>query len=33
MSKKKFEQKRQFITRELSHCITASHEGVSRMKF
>jgi len=33
MSMEAFEQKRQFITRELSRCITASHEGVTRLEF
>ncbi len=33
MSMEQFEQKRQFITRELSRCITASHKGVSRLEF
>jgi hypothetical protein len=32
MSMEQFEQKRQFVTRELSRCITASHEGVSRLE-
>lgn len=33
MSMEQFEQKRQFITQELSRCIIASHEGVSRLEF
>lgn len=33
MSMEEFEQKRQFVTRELSRCITASHEGVIRLEF
>ncbi|MDN0031631.1 hypothetical protein QVN85_01820 [Oscillibacter valericigenes] len=33
MSMQEFELKRQFITRELSRCITVSHEGVTRLEF
>ena len=33
MSMQEFEQKRQFVTRELSRCIVASHEGVNHLEF
>ena len=32
MSMEQFELMRQFVTRELSRCITASHEGVDRLE-
>ncbi|BAK99186.1 hypothetical protein OBV_19880 [Oscillibacter valericigenes Sjm18-20] len=33
MSMEQFEQKRQFVTRELSRCIAAAYEGVSRLEY
>lgn len=33
MSKEQFEQKKAFVTRELSRCIAASHEGVDRLEY
>ena len=33
MSMQKFEIKRQFVTRELSRCITVSPEGVTKLEF
>ncbi|WP_312637162.1 hypothetical protein [Oscillibacter sp.] len=33
MSMQDFEQKRQFVQRELSRCIAASHEGVERLEY
>lgn len=32
MSMEEFEQKRQFVMRELSRCIIASHEGVTHLE-
>ncbi len=33
MSMEQFEQKRQFVTRELSRCVAAAYDGVSRLEF
>lgn len=33
MSMEQFEQKKAFVTRELSRCVAASHEGVDRLEY
>lgn len=33
MNMEQFEQKRQFVTRELSRCIAAAHGGVRRLEY
>lgn len=33
MSMEQFEQKRQFVNRELSRCVAAAYDGVSRLEF